>query len=156
MKSYSLYTLRTKNFVFKHHTISLLFFLAKKQVIQSTFPLKIQIFPPLVAPPPLWPNATTLAAPPSDGAADVSCPPLFPPHHGYLECSRPLERVGDGDRINNRPGSQCVLRCPTGYRVEGAFEKICDFNGRWIGREGGQCLSECCAMLNTYVKMING
>lgn len=84
---------------------------------------------------------TTSSGDDSDGGG-VSCPPLFPPLHGYLECSRPLENVGDGDRINNRPGSQCVLRCPTGYRVEGAFEKICDFNGRWIGKMGGQCLSE--------------
>lgn len=83
---------------------------------------------------------TTLADDPG-ALLTVSCPPLFPPQHGYLECSRPLETVGSGDPITNRPGSQCVLRCPTGYRVVGAFEQICGFNGRWIGKSGGQCLS---------------
>lgn len=96
---------------------------------------------------------------------NVACPPLFPPKHGYLECSRPLpDRSGDGTGTGtgdgnptgigtsatttaghapNRPGSQCVLRCPTGYWEAGRFEKICDFNGRWIGEEGGSCMSEC-------------
>jgi hypothetical protein len=45
----------------------------------------------------------------------VACPPLFPPIHGYLECSRPLENSNTTGRtkVTNRPGSQCVLRCPT-------------------------------------------
>lgn len=44
----------------------------------------------------------------------IACPPLFPPVHGYLECTRPLENINTTDRIvvTNRPGSQCVLRCP--------------------------------------------
>lgn len=127
----------------------------------------------------------------ADDADSVACPPLFPPKHGYLECSRPMpERRhqqrrrrrrqrgnddgaatdtnaddanddDDADDVDadenadgigggasaagkpNRPGSQCVLRCPTGFREAGRFEKICDFNGRWIGEEGGSCISEC-------------
>lgn len=49
----------------------------------------------------------------------VACPPLFPPLHGYLECSRPIENssvMSTGrPKITNRPGSQCVLRCPTRF-----------------------------------------
>lgn len=102
--------------------------------------------------------------------ANVFCPPLFPPKHGYLECSRPLPEphaddravardddtdvaaaggnaatpapVGQHGPTSNRPGGQCVLRCPTGYWEAGRFEKICDFNGRWVGEEGGACISE--------------
>lgn len=123
-------------------------------------------------------NDDDAAAASDDAAApddpdDVACPPLFPPKHGYLECSRPLPEhrhaaaaagsaevpadAGDGDgggstsgaapaivvhHEPNRPGSQCVLRCPTGFTEAGRFEKICDFNGRWIGEEGGSCISE--------------
>lgn len=94
---------------------------------------------------------------------NVACPPLFPPKHGYLECSRPMpERTSSGDTTGavtaatghapNRPGSQCVLRCPTGYWEAGRFEKICDFNGRWIGEEGGSCISEC----TQYLYSTNG
>ena len=50
---------------------------------------------------------------------NIACPALFPPPHGYLECSRPIENstmTSTGRlRITNRPGSQCILRCPTRY-----------------------------------------
>lgn len=50
---------------------------------------------------------------------NIACPALFPPLHGYLECSRPIENstmTPTGRlRITNRPGSQCILRCPTRY-----------------------------------------
>lgn len=47
----------------------------------------------------------------------VVCPPLFPPTHGYLECTRPVENSTTTGRmkIMNRPGSECRLRCPTRY-----------------------------------------
>ncbi|XP_058832942.1 uncharacterized protein LOC131690887 [Topomyia yanbarensis] len=77
--------------------------------------------------------------------ADVACPPLFPPMHGYLECSRPIDEISDGPnggrlKIINRPGSQCFLKCPTGYRLEGKFSKICGTAGEWIGDESGSCI----------------
>ncbi|XP_058461689.1 uncharacterized protein LOC131436789 [Malaya genurostris] len=77
--------------------------------------------------------------------ADVACPPLFPPRHGYLECSRPIDEISDGPnggklKIINRPGSQCILKCPTGYRLEGKFSKICGTSGEWIGDESGSCM----------------
>uniref|UniRef100_A0A182R132 Sushi domain-containing protein n=1 Tax=Anopheles farauti TaxID=69004 RepID=A0A182R132_9DIPT len=77
--------------------------------------------------------------------ADVACPPLFPPRHGYLECSRPIDEIADGPnggslKITNRPGSQCILKCPTGYRMEGKFSKICGTTGEWIGDENGTCI----------------
>ncbi|KAL9701971.1 hypothetical protein quinque_005412 [Culex quinquefasciatus] len=77
--------------------------------------------------------------------ADVACPPLFPPRHGYLECSRPIDEISDGPnggrlKIVNRPGSQCILKCPTGYRLEGKFSKICGTTGEWIGDESGTCI----------------
>ncbi|XP_035914416.1 uncharacterized protein LOC118513121 isoform X2 [Anopheles stephensi] len=77
--------------------------------------------------------------------ADVACPPLFPPRHGYLECSRPIDEIADGPsggslKITNRPGSQCILKCPTGYRLEGKFSKICGTTGEWIGDENGTCI----------------
>ncbi|XP_021695533.1 uncharacterized protein LOC5579875 isoform X2 [Aedes aegypti] len=77
--------------------------------------------------------------------ADVACPPLFPPRHGYLECSRPIDEISDGPnggrlKITNRPGSQCILKCPTGYRLEGKFSKICGTSGEWIGDESGACI----------------
>ncbi|XP_062552404.1 uncharacterized protein LOC134217619 [Armigeres subalbatus] len=77
--------------------------------------------------------------------ADVACPPLFPPRHGYLECSRPIDEISDGPnggrlKITNRPGSQCILKCPTGYRLEGKFSKICGTTGEWIGDESGTCI----------------
>ncbi|XP_055612375.1 uncharacterized protein LOC129758780 [Uranotaenia lowii] len=77
--------------------------------------------------------------------SDVACPPLFPPRHGYLECSRPLDEIVDGPdggrmKIINRPGSQCLLKCPTGYRLEGKFAKICGTSGEWIGDESGTCI----------------
>ncbi|XP_050095151.1 uncharacterized protein LOC126577518 isoform X2 [Anopheles aquasalis] len=77
--------------------------------------------------------------------ADVVCAPLFPPRHGYLECSRPIDEIADGPsrgslKITNRPGSQCILKCPTGYRLEGRFSKICGTTGEWIGDENGTCI----------------
>ncbi|XP_053674472.1 uncharacterized protein LOC128724777 [Anopheles nili] len=77
--------------------------------------------------------------------ADIACPPLFPPRHGYLECSRPIDEIADGPtggslKITNRPGSQCILKCPTGYRLEGRFSKICGTTGEWIGDENGTCI----------------
>ncbi|KFB47090.1 AGAP005713-PA-like protein [Anopheles sinensis] len=77
--------------------------------------------------------------------ADVACPPLFPPRHGYLECSRPIDEIADGPsggslKITNRPGSQCILKCPTGYRPEGKFSKICGTTGEWIGDDNGTCI----------------
>ncbi|XP_055531345.1 uncharacterized protein LOC129722123 isoform X2 [Wyeomyia smithii] len=77
--------------------------------------------------------------------ADVACPPLFPPRHGYLECSRPIDEISDGPnggrlKIINRPGSQCILKCPTGYRLEGKYSKICGTTGKWIGDESGSCI----------------
>lgn len=68
--------------------------------------------------------------------SDVACPPLFPPKHGYLECSRPV-----GIRIINRPGTQCVLKCPLGYRVINNFSKICGADGKWKGDDEGICSS---------------
>jgi hypothetical protein len=53
------------------------------------------------------------------GVSNIACPPLFPPLHGYLECSRPVESANDSAagrlKITNRPGSQCVLQCPTRF-----------------------------------------
>lgn len=73
--------------------------------------------------------------------ANVACPALFPPKHGYLECSRPqTTSIDSKDHIINRPGSQCILRCPNGYRETGKFDKICNVNGQWFGEETGACI----------------
>ncbi|KAL7052811.1 hypothetical protein ACKWTF_005022 [Chironomus riparius] len=50
-------------------------------------------------------------------ASTVACSPLFPPIHGYLECTRPLDNSNTTGRliVTNRPGSQCILRCPARY-----------------------------------------
>lgn len=47
----------------------------------------------------------------------VACPPLFPPTHGYLECTRPVESSNETGRLKimNRPGSECRLQCPSRY-----------------------------------------
>ncbi|CAD7082561.1 unnamed protein product [Hermetia illucens] len=85
----------------------------------------------------------------ANSSADTSCPPLFPPKHGYLECSRPIasdiigaDANGSGGRrrITNRPGSQCVLRCPTGFRIDGKFSKQCSASGIWVGESDGICI----------------
>lgn len=103
---------------------------------------------------------------------NVACPPLFPPLHGYLECSRPIENstveTTGRLKITNRPGSQCVLRCPTrlisfltplclskkimmlrmffpfikSYRASGIFVKTCGEDGEWHGDDDGICISE--------------
>lgn len=59
----------------------------------------------------------------SSDSINIVCPPLFPPTHGYLECTRPnivdniTSTSADNTRISrtNRPGSVCELRCPTRY-----------------------------------------
>lgn len=65
---------------------------------------------------------------------DVSCPPLIPPDHGYLECSTNKQHIA------NWPGSQCVLRCPNGFRVIGRYSKVCGNDGKWIGSGDGACI----------------
>lgn len=92
----------------------------------------------------------------TNSSADTSCPPLFPPKHGYLECSRPIasdiigaDANGSGGRrrITNRPGSQCVLRCPTGFRIDGKFSKQCSASGIWVGESDGICIRTYCGFL---------
>lgn len=77
----------------------------------------------------------------SNSSADIACPPLFPSRHGYLECSRPTKSTTGRKRVTNRPGSQCILRCPTGFREIGKFSKTCGDNGEWIGDGDGACIS---------------
>lgn len=65
--------------------------------------------------------------------------------HGYLECTRPTENLVTQQgrlRITNRPGSQCILKCPTGYKMIGNFTKTCNENGEWVGAEDGTCVSK--------------
>uniref|UniRef100_A0A1B0D5U1 HYR domain-containing protein n=2 Tax=Phlebotomus papatasi TaxID=29031 RepID=A0A1B0D5U1_PHLPP len=77
---------------------------------------------------------------------DVTCPPLFPPKHGYLECSRDRGgsemkgNVQESTRITNLPGSVCILRCPGGFRVSGSFSVQCDTQGKWRGEQDGVCI----------------
>lgn len=73
--------------------------------------------------------------------SDVTCPPLFPPHHGYLECTQPTSYTSGKNQITNSPGSQCILICPNGYRMSGSFAKTCGMNGKWIGADDGECIS---------------
>uniref|UniRef100_A0A336M2Z5 CSON011141 protein n=1 Tax=Culicoides sonorensis TaxID=179676 RepID=A0A336M2Z5_CULSO len=70
--------------------------------------------------------------------SDITCPPLIPPKHGYLECSRPLDE--SRHHIANFPGSQCVLRCPNGFRVMGRYSQICGNDGQWQGSDDGACI----------------
>ncbi|KAG5677773.1 hypothetical protein PVAND_007504 [Polypedilum vanderplanki] len=72
----------------------------------------------------------------------VACPALFPPIHGYLECTRPLESSNITGRIKvtNRPGSQCQLRCPSSYRASGTYLKTCGEDGKWHGYDDGICI----------------
>ncbi|XP_063698079.1 uncharacterized protein LOC134829016 [Culicoides brevitarsis] len=70
--------------------------------------------------------------------SDITCPPLIPPKHGYLECSRPLDE--SRHHIANFPGSQCVLRCPNGFRVMGRYSQICGNDGQWQGSGDGACI----------------
>lgn len=103
--------------------------------------------------------------------SNVACPPLFPPLHGYLECSRPVESANETAagrlKITNRPGSQCVLQCPTrfgfsaapnvelnshfrfikSYRASGSFIKTCGEDGNWHGDGDGICISESYALM---------
>ncbi|KAG4071788.1 hypothetical protein HA402_011942 [Bradysia odoriphaga] len=72
--------------------------------------------------------------------SDVTCPPLFPPHHGYLECTQPTSYTSGKNQITNSPGSQCILICPNGYRMSGSFAKTCGMNGKWIGADDGECI----------------
>lgn len=74
--------------------------------------------------------------------SDVTCPPLFPPHHGYLECTQPTSYTSGKNQITNSPGSQCILICPNGYRMSGSFAKTCGMNGKWIGADDGECISK--------------
>lgn len=75
--------------------------------------------------------------------SDVTCPPLFPPHHhGYLECTQPTSYTSGKNQITNSPGSQCILICPSGYRMSGSFAKTCGMNGKWIGTDDGECISK--------------
>ncbi|GAB0100998.1 uncharacterized protein DMENIID0001_171150 [Sergentomyia squamirostris] len=82
----------------------------------------------------------------ANASADVTCPPLFPPRHGYLECSRgevgaaALNADETAVRVTNSPGSLCVLRCPSGFRVSGSFSVQCDVTGRWTGSQDGVCI----------------
>ncbi|XP_070501322.1 uncharacterized protein [Chironomus tepperi] len=75
-------------------------------------------------------------------ASTVACPPLFPPVHGYLECTRPLDNSNLTGRliVTNRPGSQCVLRCPASYRTSGTYLRTCGEDGEWHGLDDGICI----------------
>lgn len=55
---------------------------------------------------------------------NIVCPPLFPPTHGYLECTRPTSTLVNSTAseqqrvsITNRPGSRCDLRCPSRFAI---------------------------------------
>lgn len=55
---------------------------------------------------------------------NIVCPPLFPPTHGYLECTRPTSTLvnltaSEQQRVSitNRPGSRCDLRCPSRFAI---------------------------------------
>uniref|UniRef100_A0A1B0GGR9 Uncharacterized protein n=1 Tax=Lutzomyia longipalpis TaxID=7200 RepID=A0A1B0GGR9_LUTLO len=82
----------------------------------------------------------------SSATLGVSCPPLFPPRHGYLECSRSgdgrsdTEDVQETTRVTNSPGSVCILRCPGGFRVSGRFSVECNDQGSWSGDQDGVCI----------------
>ena len=72
---------------------------------------------------------------------EVTCPPLFPPRHGYLECTRNTVDSPDGPRrrVTNHVGTVCVLKCPLGYEAVGAYARICSSQGNWTGHETGTC-----------------
>lgn len=79
----------------------------------------------------------------SDQASEYRvCPPLFPPLHGYHDCSRPINFTNNSERlkIKNVPGSTCTLKCPESFRLVGKFEKFCDKDGKWLGEHSGICL----------------
>ncbi|CRK94785.1 CLUMA_CG008279, isoform A [Clunio marinus] len=80
----------------------------------------------------------------SSSSSDIACPPLFPPLHGYLECSRPVENLTEMSmgrlKIINRPGSECTLQCPASYRASGTFIKTCGEDGKWYGDDSGICI----------------
>lgn len=73
----------------------------------------------------------------------VACPPLVPPRHGYLECTRNVvDAGGRRRRVTNHAGTTCLLKCPLGYRAVGAYLKMCGRDGNWTGAENGTCASE--------------
>lgn len=78
--------------------------------------------------------------------SDITCPPLIPPKHGYLECSRPLDE--SRHHIANFPGSQCVLRCPNGFRVMGRYSQICGNDGQWQGSGDGACIRKYTSLIS--------
>lgn len=90
-------------------------------------------------------NASPAAAPaPASNQTtegDVSCVPLFPPRHGYLECTRSVVE-GRKRRVTNRRGTVCILKCPVGFHVVGAYSRICGPGGTWEGPDNGTCASE--------------
>ncbi|XP_059609249.1 sushi, von Willebrand factor type A, EGF and pentraxin domain-containing protein 1 [Phlebotomus argentipes] len=80
-----------------------------------------------------------------NASLNVICPPLFPPRHGYLECSREgsdreQQHVREAARVSNSPGSLCELRCPGGFRLSGSFSVQCDTQGQWRGQQDGVCI----------------
>jgi hypothetical protein len=73
------------------------------------------------------------------------CPPIYPPMHGYLECSRPININPDEPsgriKITNLPGTECKLKCPERYKNYGKFHKTCGKDGKWFGDDEGYCSS---------------
>lgn len=84
--------------------------------------------------------------PVSNTTFEIVCPPIYPPKRGYLDCSRPnddnqsssVSRVRR-NRITNRPGSKCILKCPKKMALEGSYAIACSSEGKWVGDSTGVC-----------------
>lgn len=92
----------------------------------------------------------------SSAPEHISCPPLFPPRHGFFHCSRKKAAPGgfrtrDGrTRITNRPGTYCELVCPVDYKNVGGFRVFCSINGSWIGEKMGKCSRKLSRIINRF------
>lgn len=85
------------------------------------------------------------------------CPPIFPPTHGYLECSRPIDAIKTQGRIKitNLPGTECTLICPEKFKMFGQFKKTCGTDGRWLGEDDGYCSSMYFQLHHTALILLN-
>lgn len=84
----------------------------------------------------------------SNSTLEIVCPPIYPPKRGYLDCSRPTDEKPQlsnkrvRNRVTNRPGSKCILKCPKKMALIGLYSISCSNDGKWVGDSNGVCQSK--------------
>lgn len=63
-----------------------------------------------------------------------------------MDCNRPigqnqLSEKRIRNRITNRPGSKCNLKCPKTTILVGTYSITCESDGQWVGDSNGTCHS---------------